>query len=92
MLNPPFGRDHDDDTPDNRIGCQPRGLGVKLVRSFTLVPASAVIIANVIGTGIFVKTRVMTCNVGTPEMVLAVWVAAGDVGWLDDRPQSGSTD
>ncbi len=35
------------------------------------------ILANVIGTGIFVKTRVMTCNVGSPEMVLVVWVLAG---------------
>jgi APA family basic amino acid/polyamine antiporter len=34
-------------------------------------------LANIIGTGVFVKARVMTCNVGSPEMVLAVWVAAG---------------
>jgi basic amino acid/polyamine antiporter, APA family len=50
---------------------------LKLVRSFTLVPATAVIIANIIGTGIFVKTRVMTANVGSAEMVLAVWILAG---------------
>ena len=30
-----------------------------------------------IGTGVFLKTRVMTCNVDSPGMVLAVWVAAG---------------
>jgi len=48
-----------------------------LVRSFTVVPATAVIIANIIGTGIFVKTRVMTANVGSAEMVLVVWVLAG---------------
>jgi basic amino acid/polyamine antiporter, APA family len=36
-----------------------------------------VIIANIIGTGIFVKTRVMTCNVGSAEMVIAVWIIAG---------------
>jgi APA family basic amino acid/polyamine antiporter len=39
--------------------------------------ATAVNIANMIGTGIFLKTRVMTCNVGSPGMVLAVWLAAG---------------
>jgi APA family basic amino acid/polyamine antiporter len=50
---------------------------LKLVRSFTLIPATAVIIANIIGTGIFVKTRVMTANVGSAEMVLAVWILAG---------------
>ncbi len=50
---------------------------MKLVRSFTVVPATAVIIANIIGTGIFVKTRVMTANVGSAEMVLVVWILAG---------------
>jgi APA family basic amino acid/polyamine antiporter len=48
-----------------------------LVRSFTVVSGTAVIIANIIGTGIFVKTRVMTANVGTPSMVILVWVFAG---------------
>ncbi len=41
------------------------------------MPAAAVIIANIIGTGIFVKTRVMTANVGSAEMVLVVWILAG---------------
>lgn len=49
----------------------------KLVRVLTLVPASALILASVIGTGVFVKARVMTCNVGSPEMVLVVWFVAG---------------
>ena len=48
-----------------------------LVRGLTLVAAVAVIVSNVIGTGVFLKARVMTCNVGTPEMVLLVWVVAG---------------
>ena len=39
--------------------------------------AIAVIVSNVIGTGVFLKARVMTCNVGTPEMVIVVWVVAG---------------
>jgi len=55
----------------------PWSSSLTLVRSFTLVPATAVIIANIIGTGIFVKTRVMTANVGSAEMVLAVWILAG---------------
>jgi APA family basic amino acid/polyamine antiporter len=49
----------------------------QLVRALTLLPATAVILANIIGTGVFVKARVMTCNVGSPEMVLTVWLAAG---------------
>lgn len=48
-----------------------------LHRGLTLVPATAVILANIIGTGVFVKARVMTCNVGSPAMVLLVWVVAG---------------
>lgn len=48
-----------------------------LVRGLTLVPAAALIVANVIGTGIFVKARVMTCNVGTPWMVLLAYALAG---------------
>lgn len=48
-----------------------------LIRALTLVPAVAVVLSNVIGTGVFVKARVMTCNVGTPWMVLTVWLVAG---------------
>jgi APA family basic amino acid/polyamine antiporter len=39
--------------------------------------AMAVNVANMIGTGVFLKTRVMTCNVGSAKMVLVVWLAAG---------------
>ncbi len=48
-----------------------------LVRSLTLTPAAAVVLANIIGTGVFMKARVMTCNVGSPDMVLTVWLVAG---------------
>ena len=37
----------------------------------------AVNVANMIGTGVFLKSRVMTCNVGDAKMVLVVWLAAG---------------
>ena len=40
-----------------------------LARGLTLIPATALIVTQVIGTGVFVKARVMTCNVGTPWMV-----------------------
>ncbi len=39
--------------------------------------AIAVNVANMIGTGVFLKTRVMTCNVGSAKIVLLVWLAAG---------------
>src|SRR5881392_3628535 len=48
-----------------------------LVRGLGLIAAVSVIIGNVIGTGVFLKARVMTCNVGTPGWVIAAWVAAG---------------
>src|SRR5215470_11608910 len=48
-----------------------------LVRGLGLIAAVSVIIGNVIGTGVFLKARVMTCNVGTPGWVLAAWIAAG---------------
>ena len=50
---------------------------VTLVRGLGLVAAVSIIIGNVIGTGVFLKARVMTCNVGTPGMVVTVWVVAG---------------
>jgi APA family basic amino acid/polyamine antiporter len=50
---------------------------VTLVRGLGLVAAVSIIIGNVIGTGVFLKARVMTCNVGTPGRVLTVWVVAG---------------
>ncbi len=48
-----------------------------LERGLGPIAAASVNIANMIGTGIFLKTRVMTCNVGTPGRVLAVWIVAG---------------
>lgn len=50
---------------------------VGLVRGLGLIAAASIVIGNVIGQGIFLKTRVMTCNVGEPELVLGVWIAAG---------------
>ncbi|MBK6748520.1 MAG: amino acid permease [Pyrinomonadaceae bacterium] len=48
-----------------------------LIRGLGLVAAISIIIGNVIGTGVFLKARVMTCNVGSPTWVMVAWVAAG---------------
>ena len=48
-----------------------------LVRGLGLLAAASVVIGNVIGTGVFLKARVMTCNVGSPGRVVAVWAVAG---------------
>src|SRR6187455_3139571 len=49
----------------------------ELVRGLGPLAAISVNVGNIIGTGIFLKARVMTCNVGTPARVIAVWIAAG---------------
>jgi APA family basic amino acid/polyamine antiporter len=48
-----------------------------LVRGLKLFAAISIVVSTVIGTGIFLKARVMTCNVGSPVMVLFVWITAG---------------
>lgn len=49
----------------------------KLIRALGLLAAVSIIIGNVIGTGVFLKARSMTCNVGSPTWVVLAWVAAG---------------
>lgn len=50
---------------------------VELVRGLGLWAAISINVADMIGTGVFLKSRVMTCNVGSAWMVLLVWLAAG---------------
>jgi APA family basic amino acid/polyamine antiporter len=49
----------------------------ELVRGLGPIAAISINVGNIIGTGIFLKTRAMTCNVGTPGRVIVVWIAAG---------------
>jgi APA family basic amino acid/polyamine antiporter len=56
---------------------KPAPSNITLIRGLTLVAAASIVIGNVVGTGVFLKARVMTCNVGTPGMVIIVWIAAG---------------
>src|SRR5215218_3497671 len=48
-----------------------------LVRGLGLAASTSVVVGSVIGTGIFLKTRVMMCNVETPWLVIAAWLLAG---------------
>ena len=48
-----------------------------LVRGLGPVAATAIVVAGVMGTGVFLKARVMTCNVDLPWLVMAVWIVAG---------------
>jgi APA family basic amino acid/polyamine antiporter len=49
----------------------------ELIRGVGPWGAIAVNVANMIGTGVFLKSRVMTCNVGDAKLVLLVWLVAG---------------
>ncbi len=48
-----------------------------LSRGLSLVAATAIVIGGIIGTGVFLKARVMTCNVGSPGLVMLAWASAG---------------
>lgn len=48
-----------------------------VIRGLTLVAAASIVVSSMVGQGVFLKTRVMTCNVETPAMVMAVWVVGG---------------
>src|SRR3954454_12406038 len=56
---------------------QPTTQKHQLVRGLGPIAAISVNVGNIIGTGIFLKARVMTCNVGSPSRVIAAWIAAG---------------
>lgn len=48
-----------------------------LLRTLTLTDAIALVVGTVIGTGVFLKTAVMTQQLGSPTLVLLAWLAAG---------------
>ncbi len=50
---------------------------VGLIRGLGLAGAISLNVGNMIGTGVFLKARVMTCNTDSPMQVLAVWFLAG---------------
>jgi len=50
---------------------------VNLTRALGPVSAFSVVVGSVLATGIFIQTRGVVCNVSTPSMSLAVWIAAG---------------
>jgi len=47
------------------------------VRGLGLISSTSIVIGSVIGTGIFLKSQVLIFNVGSPLLVMAVWVGAG---------------
>ena len=68
--------------PDAPVSRAAAAAPVALVRGLGLFAAFSMVVGNVIGTGVFLKARVMTCNVETPGAVIAVWVVAGVMSLL----------
>ena len=50
---------------------------ITLIRGLGLLAAASIVVGNVVGTGVFLKARVMTCNVGKPSWVIFTWIFAG---------------
>ena len=48
--------------------------GLRLRRELTLVSATALVVSNMIGTGIFTTTGYLAGDLGDPSLVLAVWL------------------
>ncbi len=51
----------------------------KLRREITLLSATALVVSNMIGTGIFATTGFLAQDLGRPSLVLAVWLVGGVV-------------
>lgn len=49
----------------------------KLQRSLGLIPAINIVIANMIGAGIFTTSGLLIANLGNPVLMLVLWVAGG---------------
>src|SRR3954463_9487155 len=49
----------------------------QLVRGLTLSDTTALVVGTIIGTGVFLKTAKMAQAVGSPQLVLLAWLAAG---------------
>ena len=49
----------------------------ELVRGLSLRDTTALVVGTIIGTGVFLKTSKMAQAVGSPELVLLAWLAAG---------------
>jgi APA family basic amino acid/polyamine antiporter len=48
-----------------------------LIRGLGLWAAAALGVCDIVGQGVFLKARAMTCNVGAPWLVMTAWVLAG---------------
>lgn len=55
------------------------GSGTGLVRRIGIAGATALVISNMIGTGIFTTTGFLAGDLGSPAMVLLIWLVGGGI-------------
>jgi APA family basic amino acid/polyamine antiporter len=53
-----------------------------LLRQLGLFSATALVVSNMIGTGIFTGTGFLAGDLGSPKLVLSIWVVGGIVAFL----------
>lgn len=53
--------------------------GAKLARRIGVVGATALVVSNMIGTGIFTTTGFLAADLGTPALVVSIWLVGGAV-------------
>ena len=58
-----------------------RTKAVALVRQLGIVSATALVISNMIGTGIFTTTGFLAGDLGSPRLVLGIWVVGALLRW-----------
>jgi APA family basic amino acid/polyamine antiporter len=51
-----------------------RASSVELVRQLGVTSAAALVISNMVGTGIFATTGFLAGDLGSPQLVLLIWV------------------
>ena len=50
---------------------------MKLLRTFGLWSSVSIVIGGIIGSGIFMKPALMASELGSPLLLIGVWIAAG---------------
>jgi basic amino acid/polyamine antiporter, APA family len=61
---------------------EPRRSGARLIPALGLFSATMLVAGGVIGSGIFRKPGVMAAQIGSPELLLVVWLLAGVISLL----------
>lgn len=63
----------------DRASETPRLTAPALVRQLGVVSATALVVSNMIGTGIFTTTGFLAGDLGSPYLILGIWLAGAVV-------------